>query len=89
MAKQNVYCLYDCVDSCYTQPFYFARTDASIARQLSAMFVNENKKNKERGFSEIDINEYRLYRLAEFDDETGVLVPEPSAHTVPFNQKDE
>lgn len=88
MSVQNIYSLYDTVDCAYTQPFYFARTDASIARQLTAMFANEAKRAVERGVSAPDINEYRLYKLATFDDSTGELVPVERV-VIPFNAKED
>lgn len=88
MAKQNIYCLYDVVDACYTQPFYFARTDGTIARSITAMFHNETKKCEERGVPSPNINEYRLYRLGTFDDETGDLTVDSSKPTIAFNTQE-
>lgn len=64
----NVYSVFDAKLAAYNVPF-FARTDADANRSFGDLCIDARSRVAQHR------EDYSLYRLGQFDDETGLLVP--------------
>ena len=69
--KLNAYAIYDLVAQNFNRP-YFLKTDAQATRSFS----DEVNRPSEDNSLYKHPNDYQLFRLGEFDDDTGLIVPE-------------
>ena len=65
----SVYSVFDAKLAAYNVPF-FARTDADATRSFGDLCLDPRSRVAQHR------EDYSLYRLGQFDDETGLLVPQ-------------
>lgn len=70
----GAYAIKDLIDNTFGD-ILLARSDERCKRTFLDQVQARNKRLKEQNYPEVNINEYQLWKIGEYDDTTGLVTP--------------
>lgn len=70
----GAYAIKDLIDNTFGD-ILLARSDERCKRTFLDQVQARNKRLKEQNYPEVNINEYQLWKIGEYEDTTGLVTP--------------